>query len=78
MAFGDALAVYIDGQDCGEAVAGGRSASGLAQDTKPYWDTLNCNGTGTIPDRVVKGAALNPKKGAPKRATTQQIAFLLL
>lgn len=52
------------GQDCREAVAGGRSSSGLAQHAKPGRDTLNRNGAGTIPDRVVKGAALNLKEGA--------------
>lgn len=44
-------------------MAGGRSASGLAHNTKPDRDTLNRNGAGTIPDRVVKGEALNPKEG---------------
>ena len=30
-----------------------------------------------MPNRAATDAALNPKRGAPKRATGQQIAFLL-
>ena len=31
-----------------------------------------------MPNRAATDAALNPKRGAPKRATGQQIAFLLV